>query len=37
MQPLIEGEAYPPYKNGLPIYIKLKNKLLEKKLPKFDI
>jgi 6-phosphofructokinase 1 len=37
MQPLIEGEAYPEYENGLPKYVRLKNKLLEKKLPKFDI
>jgi ATP-dependent phosphofructokinase / diphosphate-dependent phosphofructokinase len=33
--PLIQGEDYPPYKNGLPSYITLKNKLLEKKLKKF--
>ena len=25
LQPLIEGEAYPPYKNGLPDYVRLKN------------
>jgi len=24
LQPLIEGEAYPPYKNGLPVYVTLK-------------
>lgn len=24
LRPLIEGEAYPPYKNGLPAYVKLK-------------
>lgn len=30
--PLIQGEAYPPYKNGLPNYVKLKNTLVEKKL-----
>lgn len=30
--PLIKGEAYPPYKNGLPDYVKLKNILVEKKL-----
>ena len=34
LQPLIEGEAYPPYGNdGLPSYVKLKNKLVKKKLP----
>lgn len=30
--PLIQGEAYPPYKNGLPNYVRLKNHLVEKKL-----
>ncbi len=34
LQPLIEGEDYPPYKNGLPIYIKLKNTPVAKKLEK---
>ncbi|STX51930.1 6-phosphofructokinase [Legionella busanensis] len=32
LAPLIEGEAYPPYKNGLPMYVRLQNKLVEKKL-----
>lgn len=32
LQPLIQGEAYPPYKNGLPHYIRLKNQLVSKKL-----
>lgn len=32
LQPLIEGEEYPPYKNGLPDYVKLKNAPVEKKL-----
>ena len=30
--PLIQGEDYPPYHNGLPAYVKLKNKAVEKKL-----
>ncbi len=30
--PLIQGEDYPPYKNGLPDYVVLKNTLVEKKL-----
>lgn len=30
--PLIQGEDYPPYKNGLPQYVTLKNKLAKKKL-----
>ncbi len=32
--PLIQGEDYPPYVNGLPQYVKLQNKAVEKKLPK---
>jgi len=34
LQPLIVGEDYPPYKNGLPQYVRLKNVLVEKKLKK---
>lgn len=30
--PLIHGEDYPPYRNGLPQYVKLKNVSVEKKL-----
>ena len=33
LQPLIVGESYPPYENGLPKYVELKNILVEKKLP----
>lgn len=32
LQPLIQGEDYPPYKNGLPQYVILKNKSVRKKL-----
>lgn len=32
LQPLIVGEAYPPYNNGLPEYVRLENKLVNKKL-----
>ena len=32
LAPLILGEAYPPYKNGLPDYVKLQNVLAPKKL-----
>jgi 6-phosphofructokinase 1 len=35
--PLIEGESYPPYKNGLPNYVTLKKHLVEKKLPEFTM
>ena len=35
--PLIQGEDYPPYKNGVPHYTKLKKQLVAKKLPEsFD-
>ncbi|MCW5589782.1 MAG: 6-phosphofructokinase [Legionellales bacterium] len=33
LAPLIQGEAYPPYRQGLPDYVQLKNKLVPKKLP----
>lgn len=32
LSPLIQGEDYPPYQNGLPKYVKLKNLSVEKKL-----
>ena len=35
LEPLISGEDYPPYKNGLPQYVRLKNTLVRKKLPTF--
>ncbi len=38
LQPLISGEDYPPYKNGLPAYVKLKNAAVPKKLKgKFEM
>lgn len=37
LRPLIEGESYPPYKNGLPNYVTPELKLAEKKLPGFDV
>jgi 6-phosphofructokinase len=36
LEPLIQGEAYPPYQNGLPNYIHLQKHLVEKKLPAFE-
>lgn len=30
LSPLIQGEAYPTYKNGLPVYVRLKNQLVGK-------
>ena len=35
--PLIKGEDYPPYKDGLPDYVRLKNMAVPKKLPAFKI
>ncbi|MGK2913817.1 MAG: 6-phosphofructokinase [Porticoccaceae bacterium] len=32
LEPLIAGEDYPPYKNGVPQYARLKNTLVHKKL-----
>lgn len=37
LQPLIEGEDYPPYENGMPQYVSLKHELLAKKLPSFEL
>ncbi len=34
LQPLIQGEDHPPYKNGLPYYVRLKNITVQKKLEK---
>lgn len=34
LSPLIQGEDYPPYKDGLPVYTKLKKVMVEKKLKK---
>jgi len=32
LEPLIQGEDYPPYKNGMPDYVTLKKQLVKKKL-----
>jgi 6-phosphofructokinase 1 len=32
LSPLIAGEDYPPFKNGLPDYVKLKNAAVPRKL-----
>lgn len=34
---VIQGEAYPPYVNGLPDYVSLKNGLIEGRLPKYKV
>jgi len=35
--PLIQGEDYPPYRNGLPQYVRLKNVAAKKKLGEFKL
>ena len=37
LAPLIEGEDYPPYKDGLPDYVRLKNVGVDKKLGDFEV
>jgi 6-phosphofructokinase len=32
LSPLISGEDYPPYENGMPVYVTLKNQIVGKKL-----
>jgi 6-phosphofructokinase 1 len=35
LAPLIQGEDYPPYRDGLPAYVRLKSVAVRKKLPKW--
>ncbi|HEX7047726.1 MAG TPA: 6-phosphofructokinase [Gammaproteobacteria bacterium] len=37
LQPLIKGEAYPPYKDGVPKYVEMKKVAVKKKLPTFEL
>lgn len=37
LSPLIQGEDYPPYKNGLPDYVRLQNVAVPKKLGEFKL
>ena len=37
LAPLIQGEDYPPYENGVPKYVRLTNQLVEKKLKPFRV
>ena len=37
LAPLIQGEDYPPFKNGLPEYVTLKNAAVARKLPGFKL
>ena len=36
LRPLIEGEDYPPFEDGLPSYAKLTNRRVAKKLPPYE-
>ena len=37
LAPLIQGEDYPPFRNGLPQYVTLKNVAVARKLPDFKL
>ena len=37
LTPLIKGESYPPYRHGLPQYMRLTNQLTEKKLAPIEV
>jgi ATP-dependent phosphofructokinase / diphosphate-dependent phosphofructokinase len=37
LKPLIQGEDYPKYKDGVPVYATLKNVAVAKKLPPFEL
>jgi len=37
LSPLISGDDPPPYKDGLPVYVKIKGVSLKKKLPPFRV
>jgi 6-phosphofructokinase 1 len=37
LAPLIAGEDYPNYRDGLPDYVALKNVLVRRKLPPFEV
>lgn len=36
LEPLIAGEAYPPYRDGLPEYVRLKLKPVRRRLPAYE-
>ncbi|HWS26626.1 MAG TPA: diphosphate--fructose-6-phosphate 1-phosphotransferase, partial [Xanthomonadales bacterium] len=37
LEALIQGEAYPPYVDGLPDYVSLKNRLIDKRLAEYKV
>ena len=36
LAPLIAGEDHPPYRDGLPAYVQLRNRLVSRRLPPFE-
>ena len=36
LEPLIQGEDYPPYNRGMPVYARMKNVLIDRKLATFQ-
>lgn len=37
LAPLIQGEDFPPFRDGLPVYAKLRNESIPRKLPQFVV
>jgi 6-phosphofructokinase 1 len=37
LRPLIQGEDYPQYSNGMPVFATLKNIAVPRKLPVFEL
>lgn len=37
LAPLIQGEDYPPFADGLPQYVRLTNRMVERQLPEFSV
>lgn len=37
LAPLIQGEDFPPFCDGLPVYVRLKNETIKKRLPQFVV
>ncbi|MDO8347830.1 MAG: 6-phosphofructokinase [Rugosibacter sp.] len=37
LSPLIAGEDFPPFRNGLPDYVRLQNRIIKKELPPFVV
>lgn len=37
LEPLIAGEVYPPYENGIPTYLRVPKKFVKRRLPEYTI